>query len=87
MEKIRTLLLVTAALFVTMDMAFAKIEKISVSQVNAATKAAGFKTFNGKLLRAGDLQISNHRIIQAEKVIKTDFIEMKDGEIYSPEEI
>ena len=87
MEKIRTIIIATAALFITMDMAFAQIEKISVSQVNAATKAAGFKTFGGKLLRTRDLQITNHKIIQAQKVIKTDFIEMKDGEIYYPEEI
>lgn len=87
MEILRAILFTTVVIFAATEMSQAKIEKISVKQVNPITKAAGFQTYRGKVLRAGDLQDSGNRVVNAQKVIKKDFIEMKDGEIYYPEEI
>jgi len=87
MEMLKTMLIATFIVFVGMEVAHAKIEKISVKSINPTTKAAGFQTFEGKVLRVGDLENSRRRVIQAVKVIKGDFIEMKNGEIFYPEEI
>lgn len=87
MEMLKTMLIAAFIVFLGMEVANAKIEKISVKSVNPMTKAAGFQTFEGKILRAGDLENSKRRIVQATKVIKGDFIEMKNGEIFYPEEI
>lgn len=87
MEIFKALILTTVVMFAATEISHAKIEKISVKKINILTKAAGFQTFRGKVLRAGDLESSKQRVVQAVDVIKKDFIEMKDGEIYYPEEI
>ncbi|ATH08120.1 hypothetical protein BIY24_09210 [Halobacteriovorax marinus] len=87
MEVLKAILFTTVVIFAATEMSHAKIEKISVKRVSPITKAAGFQTFHGKILRAGDLENSAHRIVNAAEVIKKDFIEMKDGEIFYPEEI
>ncbi|PIK15906.1 hypothetical protein [Halobacteriovorax sp. JY17] len=87
MEILKALIFTTVVIFAATEISHARIEKISVKKVNPATEAAGFQTFRGKILRAGDLENSARRVVKAEDVIKKDFIEMKDGEIYYPEEI
>jgi hypothetical protein len=87
MEMLRMMMIAAVTVLIGTEVAFARIEKIKVSQVSPATKAAGFRTYEGKLLRTRDLEITNSKVIQAQKVIKEDFIEMENGEIYYPEEI
>ncbi|OUR97816.1 hypothetical protein A9Q84_06350 [Halobacteriovorax marinus] len=87
MEMLKTMLIAAFVVFLGMEVANAKIQKISVKNVKPTTRAAGFQTFAGQILRTGDLEIARRRVIQAEKVIKGDFIEMKNGEIFYPEEI
>ncbi|WP_372654992.1 hypothetical protein [Halobacteriovorax sp.] len=87
MEILKALIFTTVVIFAATEMSHAKIEKISVQQVSPSTKAAGFQTYRGQILKAGNLGDSRNRVVNASDVIKKDFIEMKDGEIYYPEEI
>ncbi|GEM_PF-6049911 len=87
MEILKAILFTTIVVFAATEMSHAKIQKISVKQISPATRAAGFQTFRGEVLKAGNLGDSRERIVNAAEVIKKDFIEMKDGEIYYPEEI
>ena len=84
---LKMMIIAAVTLLIGTEVAFGKIEKIKVAQVSPATKAAGFKTYEGKLLKTKDLQLTNRKVIQAQKVMKEDFIEMESGEIYYPEEI
>jgi hypothetical protein len=87
MEMLKLMVIAAVTVLIGTEVAFAKIEKIKVENASPATRAAGFKTYEGKLLRTKNLVITNKKVIQAKKVIESDFIEMEDGDIYYPEEI
>ena len=87
MEVLKLMIIAAVTVLIGTEVAFARIEKIKVENISPATKAAGFKTYEGKLLRTKNLLLTNKKVIQASKVLKVDFIEMEDGEIFYPEEI
>lgn len=87
MKMLKMMVIAAVTVLLGTEVSFAKIRKMKIENVSPATRAAGFKTYEGHLLRTKNLAITNKKVIQVQRVLKEDFIEMENGDIFYPEEI